>query len=45
MNNKLQNYYDMLKEFYYEKNGLDDTIDFLKFMLNELENIKNEENN
>lgn len=40
--NNLQNLYDMLKEFYYEKNGLDKTIDFLEYMLKELKKIKEE---
>ncbi len=40
--NNLQNLYDMLREFYYEKNGLDNTIDFLEYMLQELKKIKEE---
>ena len=30
-------YYDMLREFYYEKNGKKETINFLKYIINELE--------
>lgn len=37
MNNKLQNYYNMLRESYYEKNGLESTIEFLKYTLDLLE--------
>ena len=38
---RLQNYYTMIREFYYEKNGIKNTIDFLKYMIELLE----EENN
>lgn len=34
----LKNLYAMLREFDYERNGLDSTIKFLKYMINELEN-------
>ena len=36
------NYKMLLKEFDYDKNTLDDTIGFLKIMLNEIEAIKKE---
>ena len=39
---KLYNYYDMLREFYYEKNGLELTIEFLEYMLHELKKMKGE---
>jgi len=39
---KFTNIATMLREFYYEKNGLDDTIDFLNFILAELKKIKTE---
>lgn len=32
--NNLQNLYNMLREFYYEKNGLESTIDFLETINN-----------
>lgn len=34
---RLQNYYTMIREFYYEKNGIKNTIDFLKYMIELLE--------
>ena len=37
---KIQNLYNMLREFYYEKNGLDLTIEFLEFMLEELKKTR-----
>lgn len=39
-NEELENLYTMLREFYYEKNGLDDTIDFLEYILTELKKIR-----
>lgn len=41
---KLYNYYNMLREFYYEKNGLENTIEFLEYMINELKRMKGEDN-
>lgn len=43
-NNKmLKQCYDMLREYYYEKNGIENTIEFLKVIINELEIIKSEQ--
>ena len=39
-NNDLENIYTMLREFYYEKNGIDDTIEFLEYIIKELKEIK-----
>lgn len=39
-NEKLQNLYNMLREFYYEKNGIESTIEFLTYMLEELKQFK-----
>ena len=30
----------MMQEYYYEKNSVEDTLDFLAFMFNEYEKIK-----
>lgn len=30
---------EMLRTFYYEKNGLEDTIDFLKYIVSEMEKL------
>lgn len=38
---RLQNYYTMIREFYYEKNGIKNTIDFLKYMIELLEEEDN----
>jgi len=37
---KFEKAIQLLREFDYEKNGLDDTIAFLKIILSELENKK-----
>lgn len=31
--NRVDNYINMLQEFYYKKNGKEATIDFLKYMI------------
>lgn len=36
----LKNLLDMLREFYYEKNGKKETLEFLKYMIVELENTR-----
>ena len=41
-NNNLQNIYTMLREFYYEKNGIDDTIKFLEYIIKELKKIRSD---
>ena len=32
---------EMLRTFYYEKNGLEDTIEFLKYIVSEMEKLWN----
>ena len=32
---------DLLRSFYYEKNGIKDTIEFLKYILSEMEKLWN----
>lgn len=41
---ELKIYYDMLREFYYEKNGLDESINFLEIMLFNLKNVRRKMN-
>lgn len=38
--NNLKNLIDMMREFYYEKNGKKETIEFLKYMINEFEKTR-----
>lgn len=40
---KLERAAELLREFYYEKNGKESTIEFLIFILNELVNGGNDE--
>lgn len=39
---KIQNLYNMLREFCYEKNGLDTTIEFLEYMLEQFKELNKE---
>ena len=39
-NKKIKNIYNMLRDFYYEKNGLDLTIEFLEYILQELKKLQ-----
>lgn len=37
---KIQNLYNMLREFYYEKNGIESTIEFLEYMLEQFKELR-----
>lgn len=41
---QLKIYFDMLREFFYEKNGLDESINFLEIMLFNLKGIRRKMN-
>ena len=45
MRKRLDNIRLMLKEFDYDKNTLDDTINFLRYVLRQLDDIYNEVDN